>query len=113
MKKCLLGKVIAESFKSCYKIYRKFTREDLRRQQEGVKVMVQASKLRGLIFLVIFCLGGWAANGKPSDAAQSLFHSFAKPAPPPDFAVEDLNGKPVNFKDRTGDVILVNFWATW
>jgi len=78
-----------------------------------MKIMVLASRFRGLIFLAIFCLCGWAANAKPSDAAQSLFHSYAKPAPPPDFTVEDLNGKPMNFKDQTGNIILVNFWATW
>ncbi len=75
--------------------------------------MFLAPGLRVLIFLAFFCLWGLVEKGKTSDAAQPLFHSYSKPAPAPDFSVEDLNGKPVNFKDRTGDVILVNFWATW
>ncbi len=75
--------------------------------------MFRASGFKILFLSICFCLCGWGGMGKASDAAQPLFHSYAKPAPPPDFSVEDLNGKPINFKDRTGDVILVNFWATW
>jgi len=75
--------------------------------------MFHGAGFRILFWGVFFCLCAWGNMEKPSEAAQPLFHSYAKPAPPPDFAVEDLNGKQINFKDRTGDVVLVNFWATW
>ena len=67
------------------------------------------------IFLAaaILCTPGWGALGKPCQAASTIFHSYAKPVPPPDFTIEDLNGRKFNFKDPTGEVVLLNFWATW
>lgn len=77
------------------------------------KVGVMGHFFRTFICLAIFCLCGWGWGENRSDAAQNIFHAYAKPSPPPDFAVEGLDGKTINFKDRTGEVILVNFWATW
>jgi peroxiredoxin len=34
-------------------------------------------------------------------------------APAPDFTLEDLDGNPVRLADLEGQVVLVNFWATW
>ncbi len=67
------------------------------------------------IFLAaaVLCLPGWGLWGEPCQAASTVFHSYAKPVPPPDFTVEDLQGKKINFKDASGEVVLVNFWATW
>lgn len=48
-----------------------------------------------------------------SEAAQSIFHSYAKPLQAPEFSLEDLQGKRVNLRDHRGQVILINFWATW
>jgi len=33
--------------------------------------------------------------------------------PAPDFALQDVNGKDVSLADYKGNVIMVNFWATW
>lgn len=33
--------------------------------------------------------------------------------PAPDFKVKDINGKPISLSSLKGDVVLVNFWATW
>lgn len=30
-----------------------------------------------------------------------------------DWALEDLNGNPINFSESQGKVAIVNFWATW
>ena len=43
----------------------------------------------------------------------SIFQSYAKPLPLPDFSLEDLSGKMVQIKDYRGRVLLLNFWATW
>jgi len=69
--------------------------------------------LKIFIAAAILCAPAWGSFGERCQAAQSIFHSYAKPNPPPDFTVEDLNGKKMNFKDPTGEVVLVNFWATW
>jgi thiol-disulfide isomerase/thioredoxin len=31
----------------------------------------------------------------------------------PGFTLQDLSGKPVHMADLRGNVVLVNFWATW
>ena len=48
-----------------------------------------------------------------SQAAQSIFHSYAKPLRVPEFSLEDLQGKTIDIRDYKGKVILLNFWATW
>ena len=48
-----------------------------------------------------------------SQAAQSIFQSYAKPLRVPEFSLEDLQGKTVDIRDYKGRVILLNFWATW
>ena len=48
-----------------------------------------------------------------SQAAQNIFQSYAKPLRAPEFSLEDLQGKMINIRDYKGQVILLNFWATW
>ena len=45
--------------------------------------------------------------------AASIFQSYAKPLRAPEFSLEDLQGKMINIRDYKGQVILLNFWATW
>ena len=52
-------------------------------------------------------------TGNQSQAAQSIFQSYAKPLRGPEFSLEDLQGKTVDIRDYRGRVILLNFWATW
>ena len=52
-------------------------------------------------------------TGNQSQAAQSIFHSYAKPLRVPEFSLEDLQGKTIDIRDYKGKVILLNFWATW
>ena len=44
--------------------------------------------------------------------AQILFEVKARPQPP-DFFLEDMDGKKRRLSDLRGKVVLVNFWATW
>jgi hypothetical protein len=46
-------------------------------------------------------------------AQDKIFHSYAKPIPAPDFALENLQREMVSLKDFREKVILLNFWATW
>jgi cytochrome c biogenesis protein CcmG/thiol:disulfide interchange protein DsbE len=46
----------------------------------------------------------------PREEASKL---AAKGKVAPDFALKDVNGKPVNLSEFKGKVVLLNFWATW
>jgi hypothetical protein len=48
-----------------------------------------------------------------SQAAESIFHSYVKPLQAPEFSLEDLQGKMVDIREYRGQVVLLNFWATW
>jgi peroxiredoxin len=61
----------------------------------------------------IFCTQNTEFTWNQSRAEQTIFHAYAKPMRAPDFSLEDLQGKMVDLKELRGQVILINFWATW
>jgi len=61
----------------------------------------------------IFWLQGAEFSGVQNASAQGGFQAFAKPQVAPDFSLENLQGKRVDMRDHRGQVILLNFWATW
>ena len=48
-----------------------------------------------------------AAAGLPAAAAVTAF------APAPDFTLPSLEGRNLRLKEQLGNVVLLNFWATW
>ena len=61
----------------------------------------------------IFWLPGAEFSGVQNASAQGIFQAFAKPQVAPNFSLENLQGKRVDMRDYRGQVILLNFWATW
>ncbi|QCU90049.1 TlpA family protein disulfide reductase [Thiomicrorhabdus sediminis] len=51
------------------------------------------------------------ASKQATVRAKGLVEVRARPSL--DFALKDINGKAVQFKDKQGKVILLNFWASW
>ena len=45
--------------------------------------------------------------------AMKIQNSLAVGTPFPDFAVQDLDGKPLSVAGEKGKIVLVDFWATW
>jgi hypothetical protein len=76
----------------------------------GKQMIWGAVGLAGVLFLGVLIPGpGWSQGG----GGGSIFQSYGKPMPLPDFSLEDLPGKKVHGKDYRGKVLILNFWATW
>ncbi|RMH36777.1 MAG: TlpA family protein disulfide reductase [Nitrospirae bacterium] len=63
--------------------------------------------------ILIFCLfgfgvGGWADRSQGMGVRPPVVGS-----PAPDFELRDLEGKVHRLSDYRGNVVLLNFWATW
>jgi peroxiredoxin len=56
--------------------------------------------------------GSVRSNAAASDTSGSA-SELALDAPAPDFALESLAGGEIHLEDYRGQVVLLNFWATW
>jgi cytochrome c biogenesis protein CcmG/thiol:disulfide interchange protein DsbE len=71
---------------------------------------------RRIFYLAVFLLGfGWAVFSRPAAGSTT---AGSIPAPQvgfraPAFTLKDLAGKTVNLTDYQGQVVLLNFWASW
>jgi peroxiredoxin len=84
-------------------------------------------RLRTVIVLVLglamgLLLGVWIFTGEPVEEMSSQMRSReARPPGPapyegstaPDFKLEDLAGEDVTLREHRGDIVVLNFWATW
>jgi peroxiredoxin len=87
---------------------RKGERNKMRRRWERV----------AKILVVLICagtswLGGADFSLVPKASGQGVFQSYSQPQAVPDFSLQNLQGKPVDIRDHRGQVILLNFWASW
>lgn len=69
------------------------------------------------VFVLIGCLGGQTndtSSGKKSGKRSSALHQeMAIGSEAPDFTAKLNNGETFTLSDKKGQVILLNFWATW
>lgn len=78
--------------------------------------LLLAGVLFGLAFGLALFLG---FPGSAHDAGSAAGQDEAVPSGPlersqaPEFELEDLSGRQVSLSDFRGQVVLVNFWATW
>jgi peroxiredoxin len=57
--------------------------------------------------------GGAAAPSLPGGPTATPAPAPIAGAPAPDFVLQDLDGNDVLLSDLRGQVVLINFWATW
>jgi thiol-disulfide isomerase/thioredoxin len=55
----------------------------------------------------------WADHKFPAASAPGAGAAAAKPTDAPTVTLKDLNDKDVTLQQYKGEVVLVNFWATW
>ena len=65
----------------------------------------------GLLLLMTMALVGGCLGQESDPRATSLPPIADRPAP--DFTLPDLAGNELHLSDLKGQVVLVNFWATW
>lgn len=89
----------------------------------GKRSAAAAAKLAAAGFRVANLLGGyqaWTEDGRPvlraeDDAAETQYSTelLLPGTPAPDFALNDLDGKPVRLSDFRGRSVVLVFWASW
>jgi peroxiredoxin len=62
--------------------------------------MMKIRKLTTGLALIVFAASSLAASGLPGQ-------------PAPDFALKSSTGKNLRLSEYRGDVVMINFWATW
>jgi hypothetical protein len=67
----------------------------------------------GLAWLLLLGFRGPDLAWPQGGGSASIFQSYAKPQPLPDFSLENLQGNAVQIQAFKGKVLLLNFWATW
>jgi cytochrome oxidase Cu insertion factor (SCO1/SenC/PrrC family) len=72
-----------------------------------------AKFLMALTCAGIFWLPGAEFSWIQNASGQVTFQAYPKPQVAPDFSLENLQGKRVDTRDHRGQVLLLNFWATW
>jgi len=68
---------------------------------------------RKMLMVVLTCAGLLWLPGAENVSGQTVFQAYTKPQVVPDFSLESLQGKRVDSRDLRGQVILLDFWATW
>ncbi len=70
------------------------------------------------MFMLFSCTAEKAAAAAPKDTSVKAlapfgFHIYEEPVDPSELTLTDLKGKTITNADFTGNITLLNFWASW
>jgi len=65
------------------------------------------------VTVILLAIGIWQASRRRSVSSRPGSTATAVQADAPDFAIPDLDGKPLALTNYRGKVVLLDFWATW
>lgn len=88
----------------------------MRRRTAAPWLLLASAVLFGLGIGLVAFLGFPSHEQPPAEVTQPQTLPGPAPvvgAPAPDFTLTSLEGQPVALSDSAGQVVLLNFWATW
>lgn len=65
------------------------------------------------LLTVAACLAACAPGGRTPEGGEGLAAGGGPDAPAPNFTLASLEGRDVSTSDFAGQVVLIDFWATW
>ena len=69
--------------------------------------------LFGAVIIVVLVLNGYISLGAPDLPVNPSLAKFENGSLANDFTLENLKGEQMRLSDLRGQVVVVNFWATW
>lgn len=73
----------------------------------AVAVIVMGVLVAGIIF------SGSERNASPAMAEAASVAEVSSFNQAPDFTLSDMDGNEVSLSDFKGNIVIINFWATW
>lgn len=78
---------------------------------KNIKILAAAAAIIFLILIISGC--GYIQNVRGLYEDEPAGKASASGSYENDFTLKDLDGKTVSISDFSGDIIVLNFWATW
>ncbi|MEZ4850233.1 MAG: TlpA disulfide reductase family protein [Bacteroidia bacterium] len=69
--------------------------------------------MKTIIFIVIAALASWGLLPENTNTASKEAQNQASPISAPEISLQDLSGQTVPLSSLRGNIVLIDFWASW